>query len=139
MPESPFLLDRVEISGRQRGGVLPLAALLCSDRCITGTIIIKYHIPILEFRLVRKGFRGAWLEFPKDKSLVMCYAKVALSLWIDASTPVFPVDRKVLVPGNHMGPLTYNSALLLTQTGLLTSSSACCVSTVSVLLIWRDS
>jgi hypothetical protein len=45
----------------------------------------------MELRLVRKGFRGAWLEFWKDKSLVMCDAKVALSLCTAASAPVCPV------------------------------------------------
>lgn len=49
--------------GGRGGETCPLASLLYSSRCARGTSIIKDHVLDLELRLVRKGFRGAWLEF----------------------------------------------------------------------------
>jgi hypothetical protein len=63
--QAPCLLERVDIYPlRGRGGeTCPLEALLYSSRCVKGTSIIKDHVLEMELRLVRKGFRGAWLEF----------------------------------------------------------------------------
>lgn len=79
--QAPCLLANGEIYPLGGIGVetCPLAALFCPGRCVSGTSI-KYYVLELELRLFKKMFMEL-ARVPKgNKNLVMCCAKVALSL-----------------------------------------------------------